>query len=181
MLTPKGSLLLSICVGLIVILLWHINRQNYLTECDRKINDTYYKMHIYNGDLNRMLSEYKDLSYNKSSSEGFRDHPEIHRINLNDPEKRIRDYSESAIHNTLAKDEDTFALDQLKVVSGEDTDARLHRSLTDADYDAPQQEGMSAPIDEFERSAINLQNAKKQEVYGALTHPDVDVLSELNL
>lgn len=76
---------------------------------------------------------------------------------------------------------DNLTGDKLSVISNESTIEQLSRSFLDADIDGPQMEGMTAPVDEFEKAAMALQNSKASDLYVDYKSQSADQLSEANI
>lgn len=175
--SPKTGLMLCISVILVLVLLWYINKQEYLRECDRKLYHMHYQAH-----LNSTKCPRKKRVENMSNQCGTM--LEKYKSMLN-PEKRIMNEHKagSALDNALKKMPDPLTLDGLDVKRKESTSDMLVRSLTTADYDGPQQEGMSAPVDDFERQYMIRQDKKAQEIYGEQVHRPsaADSLSIMNV
>lgn len=185
--SPQTSLMLCISVVLVLVLLWYISKQEYLNACDRRIYDMHYQMHINRGDVPRRdLSKYQSARQRKEHMTGnCGTMLEKHKKDVLNPEKRIMDEHRAgkALEDKIKKVDDPLNLDELPVTQNETTDQQLKRSLTTADYDGPQLEGMSAPVDEFEREYMNRQDQKHQEIYGEQAHlpSRADSLSVLNM
>ena len=88
----------------------------------------------------------------------------------------------NALRDRLMVIREGLSEDQIPVRSNETSDSQLIRSISSG-FDGPQLEGMAAPIDDFERTALLRQNVKKQEIYGEQAHmpSSADSLSELNM
>jgi hypothetical protein len=120
------------------------------------------------------------------SRSGFDNHTrfEKYKKKLN-PELEVHEMHELGddLYKTLIKKEDPFTLDGLIQKSDETADDRLIRNLQTANTDGPQLEGMTAPIVEFEESALSRQSVKKTtNIYvGQTSMLDADTLSEYNL
>lgn len=71
--------------------------------------------------------------------------------------------------------------DKVSVINGESTIEKVSRSFWDADVDGPQIEGMTAPVDEFEKAAMALQNSKASDLYVDYKSQSADQLSEANI
>lgn len=71
--------------------------------------------------------------------------------------------------------------DTVSVINGESTIEKVSRSFWDADIDGPQMEGMTAPVDEFEKAAMALQNSKASDLYVDYKSQSADQLSEANI
>ena len=71
--------------------------------------------------------------------------------------------------------------DKVSVINGESTIEKVSRSFWDADIDGPQMEGMTAPVDEFEKAAMALQNSKASDLYVDYKSQSADQLSEANI
>lgn len=71
--------------------------------------------------------------------------------------------------------------DKVSVINRESTVEQLCRSFWDADIDGPQMEGMTAPVDEFEKAAMALQNSKASDLYVDYKSQSADQLSEANI
>lgn len=168
------GILLCIALVIILILIQYINAQSYATKCYRRLDDIVR--------CSKMISiKNTDI---RDSMVG--DPDELFRYSVKNPEKGIHDMNTAGVTlrdelNTL---NDVITTDPLIVEQNETTDEQLIRSLTTADYDGPQVEGMSAPIEDFERSAMKLQLASKPEIYGDLSSQydvSANLLSESNL
>jgi hypothetical protein len=173
-------------VVLILFILYDLRTRKTLKGGETDLVNTEYNRHIYDGNVERILDDHGVAPVEEVDTVESLTNPYIdtHHINIKDPEKRYRDYfTDEGLHHEITKDDDVFDSNQLLVYSDETSSDRLLRSLTDADYDGPQLEGMTAPIDKFERTAMIMQDAKKQEVYGTQMHNPSDnyMLAELNL
>ena len=158
----------------IIVLIWYIGHQQYIRACNQRIHDIYVAT---GGDEGAVLDALK------KRTEGMEDGPrEKHRISVKNPEKRFFDAHEAG-DTGLNILRDHIKLDPLFIQQEETTDEMLMRSLVTADYDGQQMEGMTAPIDEFERSAMKMQLQYKPEIYGDLAEGSVtaDTLSESNM
>ena len=71
--------------------------------------------------------------------------------------------------------------DKVSVINEESTIEKVSRSFWDADIDGPQMEGMTAPVDEFEKAAMALQNSKASDLYVDYKSQSADQLSEANI
>jgi hypothetical protein len=80
------------------------------------------------------------------------------------PENRVMDQiaGGESLRRALSIHEDPLSLDEVLVKNTE----KYVRSMTSGDVDGPQLEGMYAPLDEFEQSAMNRQAAVEQSIYG---------------
>jgi hypothetical protein len=82
------------------------------------------------------------------------------------------------------KQDDPLTLDGLIQKDAlETTQKQIERSFSIGDEDGPIREGMSTPIDLFERNAMKRQLEKRQDIYGDTSYQlnEADRLSELNL
>lgn len=167
------KILLCICLIMIIVLVWYIKKQNYVKARDRYMFTLHYLDHMRRGDLEQTRNDTKTCGlmtqvYEKDKSEGYYDIPtkegyqgtmaedawDKHQI---PPEVKVMNKHKMGTTIVYQKMEDPLVTDGLLVKSNEPKTEALMRSLTTADYDAPQQEGMSAPIEEMERRAMEYQ------------------------
>ena len=110
---------------------------------------------------------------------------EPHRITVKNPEKRV--FDEHTDHETMRNLnilDNKIGSDPLLIKQTETTGDQLMRSLVLANTDGAQMEGMSAPIDEFERSAMVMQMKAKPDIYGELSvgySSSADMISNANI
>ena len=179
--------MLYISIALLLVLLWYISRQKYFSKCNGHVDDVYYQMHLNNIDVHE-----QDLSKHQSSCRLDKHIScdcgtmlEKHKKCSLNPEERIMDEHRAGkeLEDKLKTKEDPLTLDEIPVVQNETTDQQFKRSLESAENESPQLEGMSAPVDEFEREYMNRQDRKNQEIYGEQAHMprSADSLSELNM
>ena len=164
---------LILCI-LVLVLLLYINRQEYINECDER---------LYIKDVSSQYQTLHQTGENVSFNNGTM--LEKHKKDILNPEKRIMDehIAGKELDDKIQKMDDPLHLEDLSVKQNETKDQQLNRSLITADYDGPQLEGMSAPVDEFERAYMNRQDQKHQEIYGEQAHmpSNADSLSMLNM
>jgi hypothetical protein len=171
------GLVLCMSFILVIVLMWYIRNQNYKTACDRKLNNMKVLLLTQAIECSSRVPE----GYNhKAVTDGDKKKSKLN------PEKCIMDQFTmgDTLNITNSGIIDPLTMDAfIDLKSEESMDQQLHRSLTDADYDGPQIEGMAAPIDEFERHAMVRQLEKRQEVYGDQSHEfsDADMIAELNI
>ena len=103
------------------------------------------------------------------------------RPTIDNPEGYIE-----TIHNfgdalPITQHKEALTSDGVSVLTKESTVEQLCRSLWDADFDGPQMEGMTAPIQDFENAAMSMQNAKARELYVDYKSQTADMLSDANI
>ena len=199
-----GGLMLSVSIALVLVLLWYISTQDYRKACDRRIANMYYQAQMnavkdsravadvmedigsdglgMNNIMSSMVND--DAGASLSSPPDEKTMLEKHRINVFNPEKRVMDFIEQgdALTDKLNIKKEYLTLDELPIKGYEMPDDMMKRSFTTADYNGPQLEGMSAPIDQFERAAMIRQNQQKEDIYGAASVglSNADTLSSSN-
>ena len=161
--------LLCICVILILVLISYLENKSpsqcrkNIAKCTR-IYKTPKQCHYtsdYLKTLDRRLASKKQLN----------------------PENDV--YKEHIMGETLdnlqQKMDDHLMLDEIVQSKNLETrTAQVNRSFSECD--GPELEGMTPPIDQFERSAMHRQLNKRQEIYGEQAYvSNSDSLSELNL
>ena len=182
----RGTVVFLMMITILVLIIC-IHRQAYSRNC-RKVYENHYKTYLYppsvgSAPLMDVPASARPAVSPEDTKSGFEaDPPEKHRIVKTNPEKRIMDYISlgKPIQDMLQMKADPLTLDQLPVESKETSKGKLVRSLTDGSVDGPQMEGMKAPIETFEKSAMLMQNAKQKYVYGD-HYPDVNTDSDAML
>lgn len=109
---------------------------------------------------------------------------EKHRKTLKPEKKIMREHMcGDELHDKVNKMDDPLTLDGLLQKSNETSEDIIYRDLKTASSDGPQLEGMSAPITDFENSALSRQLIKQQEIYGSqdYQHNEADMIAMLNI
>ena len=89
------------------------------------------------------------------------------KIDSFNPESRVMSYHSAGddLMEIISVKKEMLTTDQLSTNSTETDMDKVTRDLAN-NYDAPQLEGMYAPIDEFEKTAFTMQNKKNASIYG---------------
>ena len=192
--SPHVCLMMYVSVVLLIVLIWHMCNKRNDASIDKRIMRAHYLAHIRKGDYPKLaLSRHRGL-HKKGMYGDCRTMLEKHKKTV-EPEKLVMGEHSAgdSLHATVKKLDDPLSQDGLMQKSTETADQRLYRNLNDAGYDGPQLEGMSAPVIDFEESALSRQLVKQQEIYGEQDFDDgkiplmdfddseADQLSKLNL
>jgi len=106
------------------------------------------------------------------------------RPHINNPEgyvETINNLGDTLKINQMKTVQESLTNEGVSVLTKESTVEQLCRSMWDADFDGPQMEGMTAPVDEFENTAMVLQNAKSRDLYIDYKSQSADQLSDSNI
>ena len=105
----------------------------------------------------------------------------IYKPTVENPEGYIEMMNNLGDSIQINKLTDNITSDKISVINSESTVEQLCRSMWDANNDGPQMEGMTAPIDEFEKVAMTLQNSKANDLYVDYKSQSADQLAEANI
>lgn len=100
---------------------------------------------------------------------------------LENPEGYIEMMNNLGDSMSINKLPENLTGDKISVINRESTVEQLCRSLWDADFDGPQMEGMTTPVDDFEKAAMTLQNSKATDLYVDYKSQTADELSDANI
>lgn len=177
--TYKECFLRCVIIVLIIVLLFRLDKQKYRSsdQCTVKQMpaNTCSMVPVLSNFSQPQTSNY-NLALDRKTKQRKKHYPE------NDIMKKHT--MGKTLDNAQQKIDDPISLDGLLQQKHlETTSTQLNRSFGIGNEDGPELEGMSAPIDQFERNAMNRQLNKHQEVYGFQHHKlsDADKLSELNI
>jgi hypothetical protein len=135
--------------------------------------------------ISKPISSYDNyMAQSKDTSDCSKTVYEKHK-NMMDPEKEVmvKHTLGTTFNNSLKKVNDSLVLEGVQTVTTETKDDMVMRSFDDAGDEGVLLEGMTAPVDEFERRYMDRQINKNQEIYGEQHYDRVsaDLLSSLNM
>lgn len=175
----KNNILLCVCVVLVLVLLSHLSKQEYKSSCDRRVDAAMY--------YTPRTSSSQDIKTCAMNSISNYNNAITRKIAMRKkPEPELDIIYEHTLGQTLdnvrQKTDDPLSLDGILQKNYlETTTDQINRSFSIGDTNGPELEGMSAPIDQFERDAMKRQLNKRMEIYGNQELSGADALSKFNL
>lgn len=169
-------MLICISITIILVLVWYISGQDYRSACDRKLDELKYTNLLHMSHLLVPQESFSGVGPNAPVTDG-----EKRKQKLN-PESDVMMIHQQGDSIALVESgEDPIRLDPyIRLRSEETAGQRLQRNMN-TNYDGPQLEGMHAPIEEFESSAMLRQLQGQNSVYAASGASDADKISEMNI